>query len=101
MEEMDLLEEGLELPDQREESLKDFIENVLNEDSISKEELRNRWMKNKSKRDQLVKKRNKAKDQVKLLLTKIKMFEEELNKHLHEELEEMREKMIANCMKDV
>ena len=85
MEEMDLLEEGLELPDQREESLKDFIENVLNEDSISKEELRNRWMKNKSKRDQLVKKRNKAKDQV---------------KHL-QELEEMREKMIANCMKDV
>ena len=79
------------------ESVTDFLQKIIQKDSIPKEELRKRWINMKSEREKMMKQWNKSKEQLAYYISNIKELEYRLNKNA-EELERLRGRMIADCL---
>ena len=56
------------------ESVTDFLQKIIQKDSIPKEELRKRWINMKSERDKMMKQYNKSKEQLAYYVSKIRIF---------------------------
>ena len=88
----------MQLPPQKPlESVTDFLEKIIQKDTISKEDLRKRWIKIKSERDRKMNQHKYLKNQLASYLSKIKNLEYDINKDT-EELERLRGRMIADCL---
>ena len=79
------------------EPVTDFLQKIIQKDSIPKEELRKRWINMKSEREKMMKQWNKSKEQLAYYISNIKELEYRLNKNA-EELERLRGRMIADCL---
>lgn len=78
------------------ESLQQFLQGIINKDSIPKEDLRKVWNIKKSERVKMKKQWNKAKEAVAYWISKTQFLEYQLNRNA-EELERMRGRMVADC----
>lgn len=80
-------------------SIEQIFQNIIKNDSIPKEDLRRRWNIKKSEREKLVKQRNKANESLEYWLSKMQWLKYELKRNA-EELEQMKGRMIADCMSE-
>ena len=81
------------------ETVAEILQNIINKDSIPKENLRRMWNNKKSEREKLLKQWNKAKESLAYWVSKTKFLEHKLNRNA-EELEKMRGRMLADCLSE-
>ena len=91
---------SIQVPHQKPvESITNFLQEIIQKDSIPKEELRERWNTMKSEREKMLKQRNKSKEQIAYWISTNKELEYQLNRNI-EELNRLRPKMIADCLRE-
>ena len=81
------------------EKVEEILEEILKKDGMPKEDLRKNWNAKKTEREKLLKQRRKAKEQVTYWVSKLKMYNIQINRN-SEDLERMRGMMLADCMND-
>ena len=91
---------GLSTPRQKPvETVTEILQNIINKDSIPKEDLRRTWNNKKSEREKMLKQWNKAKKSLSYWVSKTKLLEHKLSRNA-EELERMRGRMLADCLSE-
>ena len=80
-------------------SVAEILQDIINKDSIPKEDLRKTWNAKKSEREKLIKQWNKAKESLAYWVSETSFLEYQLNRNA-EELERMRGRMLTDCLSE-